>query len=85
MNISYIRILIFILTFILVVMLPWWISILVLAGLTIYFPLYLEVLFFGFLFDALYSVKYNFPYTGLTIALVFLVIVLFIKTRIKNF
>jgi len=49
-----------------------WISVIILGGLTIYFPLYLEVLFFGFLFDALYSTQYNFPYIGLTIATIFL-------------
>ena len=45
-----IRILVFIAAFIVLVVLPWWVSMVVLLGLTIYFPFYLEVLFFGFLF-----------------------------------
>ncbi len=78
-----IRIIIFIIVFALVVVLPWWISILILLALTIYFPLYLEVLFFGFLFDTLYSVHFNFPYTGLSLTAVFLLITIFFKTQIR--
>src|SRR3989338_10040261 len=80
----FIRIVAFIITFGLFVNLPWWISVLWLAGLTIYFPLYLEVLFFCFLFDTLYLPRYEFPYTALSVAFVFLLLVYFIRTRIRT-
>ena len=78
------RIPLFVLVFILVVVLPWWLSVVILTGLTIYFPTYLEVIFFGFLFDTLYSSNYTFPYVGLCIATVFLIVVMFVKTRIRT-
>jgi hypothetical protein len=84
MNTAVIRVLLFIVMFVLVLMLPWWLSAILLFGLTIYFPFYLEILFFGFLFDTLYSVKLGFPYTGLTIATVFLLITMFVRTRIRT-
>jgi hypothetical protein len=84
MNPYFIRALAFIAVFILAVILPWWLFGLVLIGLTIYFPFYLEVLFFGFLIDALYSVKYSFPYIGLTIATIFLLVVMFVRTKVRT-
>lgn len=84
MNSTIIRILTFILVFFLVSVLPWWLSAIILVGLTIYFPLYLEVLFFGFFFDALYAVRYTFPYTGLSVATVFLLVVIFVKTQVRR-
>ncbi|MEQ1561566.1 MAG: hypothetical protein ABL899_02495 [Nitrospira sp.] len=80
----YVRFLLFILMFVLVVILPWWVSVPILFGLTIYYNFYLEVIFFGFLFDLLYSVKYTFPSIGLSIAMVFLLIMIFIKTQIRT-
>lgn len=79
------RFIAFIVVFLLVVILPWWLSVVILIGLTIYSSLYLEVLFFGFLIDVLYTIQYNFPYTGLVTATVFLLITMFIKTRIRKF
>ena len=79
-----IRILVFVLALVLFVISPWWLSILIAIGLTIYFPFYLEVLFFGFLFDVLYSVRFSFPYTGLMVATTLLLSVMFIKTRIRR-
>ena len=84
MNKSALRVLFFIIVLITVVTLPWWLSAILLVGLTIYFPLYIEVLFFGFLFDTLYSAGLTFPYTALTIAFIFLMIVFFIKTQIRT-
>jgi len=77
-----IRILVFIAAFIVLVVLPWWVSMVVLLGLTIYFPFYLEVLFFGFLFDVLYPAQFN--YLGLILATILLIIVLFVKTRLRT-
>ena len=85
MDITLVRVIAFIFVFILVVILPWWISVVVLIGLTIYFPFYLEVVFFGFLFDALYTIQYSFPYTGLTVATGLLLVSMFVKTRVRKF
>ena len=79
-----IRLLFFIITFTLVVILPWWVSAILLALLTIYFPFYIEVLFFGFLIDTLYSVQNNFPYNALTLAFVFLLVTMFVRTQIRT-
>ena len=79
-----IRTLLFFVIFVLVVVLPWWISTTILAVLTIYLPLYVEVLFFGFLFDTLYSVDSTFPYLGLTLATAILLIVMFVNTKIRR-
>jgi hypothetical protein len=84
MNTPLVRIILFILVFGCVTMLPWWVSTAVLIGLTIYFPYYLEVLFFGFLFDTLYASSYRFPYTGLTVAVVFLLVTMLVRTRIRT-
>jgi len=78
------RTIFFFLILILVVILPWWLSTLLLFGLTIYLPFYLEVLFFGFLLDLLYSPSFSFPYIGLTFATVLLLIIMFIKTQIRR-
>ena len=78
-----VRIPLFILVFIAVLVLPWYFSAMILIGLTIYYPLYLEVILFSFLFDILYSSIYRFPYTALSTAVVFLVVVMFVRTRIR--
>lgn len=65
--------------FVAILVLPWWLSAVILFILTIYFSFYLEVLFFGFLFDTLYGHSH----TGMLISLVFLVVVIFIKTKIR--
>jgi len=83
MNTPAFRTIIFVITFVLVVVLPWLVSIFLLVGLSIYFPLYLEVLFFGFLFDTLYSARYGFPYTGLSLATLFLLVTIVARTRVR--
>lgn len=84
MNISAPRVLAFFVAFICVILLPWWLSAFVLFGLTIYFKTYYEVLFFGFLFDILYSPSFSFPYIGLIVATVFLSAVFVVKTQIRT-
>ncbi|HEY4505187.1 MAG TPA: hypothetical protein VJG67_00650 [Candidatus Paceibacterota bacterium] len=84
MNGILVRILLFVVVFLSLLLLPWYISCLILVSLTIYLPLYPEVLFFGFLFDILYAVNFQFPYIGLTTSAVFLVIVYFTKTQIRR-
>ena len=74
------RVLLFFAVWALVLVLPWWLSVLILAGLTIFVPNYVEVLFFGFIFDTIYS--YN--HTGLIVATIFLIAFLFVRTKIRT-
>ncbi len=78
------RILVDIGMFVGVLVLPWYISVLALVGLIVYYPVYIEGLFFAFLFDTLYSSQLTFPFTALTIASVFVLIVFFVRTRIRT-
>jgi hypothetical protein len=78
------RIMLFVLVFVCVITLPWWISAVVLAGLTIYLSFYLEILFFGFLIDTLYLPGHNFPWNALTFAFVFLLGTMLVKKRIRT-
>jgi len=83
MNRLAIRIPLFALVFVAILVFPWYLSAVILLGLTIYFPFYLEALFFAFLIDTLYSSSYSFPYFGLSLATVFLLLIMFVKTRIR--
>ena len=74
----------FVVMFIAVVTLPWWVSAVLLAAATIYFPYYLEVLFLGFLFDTLYASRVGFPHEALLTAFVFFLVVSFVRTRIRT-
>ena len=73
------RVLLFVAVYILALVLPWWLTALVLVGLTIYLPTYVEVIFFGFLLDTLYSNQH----IGLFSATIFLIIVLLVKSRVR--
>ena len=84
MKMTHLRISLFIIVFIFVLILPWWLSAIILLGLTIYFPFYFEVLFFGFLFDTLYSTRYNFPDIGLSLATATLLAILFIRSFVRT-
>lgn len=74
------RVLLFFAMWALVLVLPWWLSVILLVGLTIFVPDYIEVIFFGFIFDTIYSSSH----TGLIVATIFLLAVLFIKPRIRT-
>ncbi len=84
MNKPWVRIILFIVVFAAVTVLPWYLSLLILVSFTIYFTFYLEVIFFGFLFDALYLPGTHFPYNALTLAFVFLLVTMFVRTRIRT-
>ncbi len=84
MNKYTVRIAAFVLVCFAVITLPWWIMAIILVGLTVYFSLYIEVLFFGFLFDILYSAHNSFPYTALTLALVLLSVVSLVRPYIRT-
>ena len=73
------RILLFVAVYILALVLPWWLTALVLFGLTVYLPTYIEVVFFGFLLDTLYSGQH----IGVISATIFFILVLIIKSRIR--
>ena len=73
------RILLFVAVYILALVLPWWLTALILVALTIYLPTYFEVIFFGFLLDTLYSNQH----IGLIGATIFLIIVLLVKSRVR--
>ena len=76
------RILFFILVLISVVTLPWWLSAVLLLVLTIYLSLYLEVLFFGFLFDAIYFGGTNL-FGALSLSFLLLLVVTLIKPYVR--
>ena len=78
------RVGLFVLTTVIVVLLPWWLTVVVLIFEVLYIKNYVEVIFFGFLIDLLYSVKYPFPYFGILLSTVFLISVMFIRTRIRT-
>lgn len=78
------RVLLFIATLAIVVIVPWWISMPLLVAFGIYFPLYIEIMFFGLLFDSLYSSGFRFPFPFLTASFVLLVASVMIKSRIRS-
>ena len=73
------RILLFVAVYICALTLPWWLTVVALVGLTIYLPTYLEVIFFGFLLDTLYSNQH----IGLFSTTIFLIIVILVKSRVR--
>lgn len=84
MNRPLARVLLFFIVCGAVLVLPWWISVPILIAMTVWLPFYLEVVFFGFLFDVLYAGVYHFRYTGLVSAAVLLVAVWFVRSRIRS-
>jgi hypothetical protein len=72
------------LVFISILVLPWYISIIIVLGLIIYFNFYLESLFFAFMFDSIYLGHFDFPYTFVSICSIVLLVSVFIKTRIRR-
>jgi hypothetical protein len=73
------RTLLFVTVYILVLVLPWWLTVVALVALTIFVPTYVEVVFFGFLLDTLYSNQH----IGLISVTIFLVLVILIKSRVR--
>lgn len=74
----------FLATALAVIVSPWWIFGPIVVLQTLYVKNYVEVIFFGFLVDILYSVQYPFPYTFLVFSTVFIILVMFVKTRIRT-
>ncbi|KND47860.1 MAG: hypothetical protein AB201_03030 [Parcubacteria bacterium C7867-006] len=78
------RVGLFMLTTGVVVLLPWWFSVIILLIQSVFLVNYVEVIFFGFLIDTLYSSQYAFPYTAIVISTVFVLLVMFVRTRIRT-
>ncbi len=74
----------FILTLGVVIMLPWWLSVIILILQSLFLVNYVEVIFFGFLIDTLYSSQYAFPYTAIIISATFILLIMFVRTRIRT-
>ncbi len=79
----WIRISAFLLMFVLMLVLPWWLSILCMIALTVYLPTYIEIFVFAFMLDVLYSAKFLFPYPALSMAFVYLIINSVVRERIR--
>lgn len=77
------RFIIFIVVLILVLMLPWWLSVALLLGLSITVSFFIEVLFFAFLLDVLYAPAHTFHYGLFSAAVLFLAITL-IRPRLRR-
>lgn len=83
MNNVYLRIILFFVVWLFFLVLPWWLTVLALISLTIYFKYYIEVVFFGSLFDIIYFGGES-SYYGFFISLVFLGIVSLLKPYFRN-
>jgi len=84
MNPIYTRIFLFFGAYFMLVTFPWWFSVLVLFFLTVYFNFYLEVLFFGFIFDNIYSQGQTFFHTGLLSATILLALSVYLKNKVRR-
>lgn len=78
------RIFLFILMFVLVAILPWWLSGIFIIMLSVYIPFYPEMIFFGFLIDILFYDKKALFTPALTISLLVYVIINLVRTRIRT-
>lgn len=84
MNSTTVRLLLFMAVFLSIVFLPWWLTLGVMAGMAFYFPLYIEIIFFGFLFDSLYLASQKFPYASLVATVVILIFIVAIRKHIRK-
>ncbi len=78
------RTFLFFAVFLMLMTLPWWATLIVIFVLNFLLPMYLEALFYGFIFDTLYSQNFSLPYTYLTLATALLIVTIFIKDRIRT-
>ncbi len=78
------RVFLFGLVLIFLGVLPWWITFVFIFILNIYIPNYLEMIFFGFLIDALYSDNNSLFSPVLVISFVLYGVVNLVRTRIRT-
>lgn len=84
MNTTVERLLLFIVVFLSVLYMPWWLTLLFTIGLAFYYPLYLEIIFFGFIFDHLFLASRQVPYLTLGITAFILIVISFIRVNIRR-
>ncbi len=79
-----VRVLVFLITFFLIVTFPWWFAVILVVVLTVYFKDYYEIIFFGFLSDMLYSSHFSLTYSLGLYASVILIMISFAKKYIRT-
>ncbi len=84
MNTTMERLVLFVAVFLSVLYLPWWLTLVFLICMSYYFPFYMEIIFFGFIFDKLFLASREVPYTALALSVVILIIVSFIRRNIRR-
>lgn len=84
MNSTVERILLFVLVFLSVLYMPWWLTLLFTTFLAFRYPLYLEIIFFGFLFDHLFLASQKVPYVALGITALVLIVISFIRVNVRR-
>ncbi len=84
MNSTVERLILFVVVFLSVLYMPWWLTLVFLIILAFHFPLYLEIIFFGFLFDHLFLASQKVPYASLIITTIILIIIYFVRTNIRR-
>lgn len=78
------RIILFILMFVMIGIIPWWLTSIFLIILAIYIPFYPEIIFFGFVMDVLFHDGKTLIPTGLVLSLSVYVIINLVRTRIRT-
>jgi hypothetical protein len=84
MNSTMERIALFIAVFLSIAFLPWWLSLVIMVALAFYYPLYIEIIFFGFIFDTLFLSSYKFPFASLIATTIILVLIVAIRKHIRR-
>lgn len=84
MNTTVERLLLFVVVFLSVLYMPWWLTLLFTICLAYYYPLYLEIIFFGFIFDNLFLASRQVPYLTLGITAFILIVISFIRVNIRR-
>ncbi len=79
-----IRIIVFLLTMLSTALFPWWISGFFIFFSVLYFPLYIEALFFSFILDMSYSPALGYPYMLSLGTFIVLVLSVLIKSQIRK-
>lgn len=84
MNTTVTRLILFVLVFLSIAFLPWWLTLIFVVMLSFYFPLYLEIILFGFIFDNLFLASYKFPYVTLILTAVILITIMVLRSHIRR-
>ena len=63
---------------------PWWLSAILILASIVYFPLFVESVVLGFLFDILYRPSRTLISFSSLISLILVVLVFYIKTKVRK-